>query len=143
MLNLITSTLIAQIPNRPNEGPSGVTNSNDSSVFGEIKPPPGVDQYNIAADGIGLILFVSRVIRLLTVVAGIYVLFNVILAGYIYISSSGDSSAHQKVRDQLTFSIIGLLIIVGSYTIAGIVGLILFGDATFIINPTICGPDGC
>lgn len=112
-------------------------------IFGEIKIPQGVEQYNIAAGGvekIGLILFISRIIRVVTIVAGIFVMFNIIYAGYLYLSSSGDSATHGKVRDKITFSVVGLLIIVVSYTAAGLIGLILFDDPNFILNPQLVGP---
>lgn len=133
MLTLL-STLIAQ-----NDG-------GGSSLFGEIKPPQGVEQYNIAAGGvenIGIIVFASRLIQVITVVGGLFVFFNVIYAGFLYLSAMGDSGAHAKVRDQITYSVVGLLIIVASYALAGIIGLIFFGNATFILNPEICGPEGC
>lgn len=115
-----------------------------SSIFGEVSPPPGVAEYDKAAlasgADIGLLLFVSNMIKLVTVVAGLFVIFNVVYAGIIYISSMGDSKAHSQVRDQITYSVVGLVIIVASYAIAMLIGLIFFGDATFIISPKICGP---
>ena len=112
-------------------------------IFGEIKIPQGVKQYNIDAgggDAIGLILFISRLITVVTIVAGIFAMFNIIHAGFIYLSSSGDSASHGKVRDKITYSVIGLLIIVVSYTLAGLIGIIVFGDPRFIINPQLVGP---
>lgn len=119
----------------------------DDSIFGKISPPPGVADYDaqaaIAGVDIGLILFLSNLIRLITIVGGLFVMVNMIYAGWIYLSSSGDKGAHEKVVNTVTFSVIGLAIIVGSYAIAGVVGMIFFGDATFILSPKICGPEGC
>jgi len=115
----------------------------DTSVFGEIKAPAGVSDYNIEAGGstaIGILIFMTRFIQLSFVIAGIWVVFNVITAGFIYLGSEGDAKAHSKVKDQITMSVIGLLIIVASYGFASIIGLIFFGDPSFILNPTIQGP---
>lgn len=113
------------------------------AVFGEIEAPPGVADYDKAAGGIGLVLFLSNLIKIVTLAGGIFVMLNIIYAGWIYISSNGDASAHQKVADTVTYSVIGLAIIVSSYAAAALAGAIFFGDSTFIINPVICGPEGC
>jgi len=113
------------------------------TVFGSVSPPPGVADYDDAAGGIGLIPFFSNLIRIITIAGGIFVMINILYAGWIYISSSGDASAHEKVANTVTYSVIGLAIIVFSYSAAAIAGMIFFGDATFILNPTICGPKGC
>jgi hypothetical protein len=110
------------------------------SVFGTIEAPAGVDRYNLAGEGdIGLITFISNLIRVATVVAGVWVMINFILAGWKYIMSSGDSKAPGEASQMMTNSLIGLAIIVGAYTIAAIIGLIFFGDASFIINPQLRG----
>lgn len=111
------------------------------SVFGVVNKTPGIEAYDAASGGnIGLILFISTLIRVATVAAGIFVMINVILAGFDYITSQGDTGSHKKVKDRLTTSVIGLVLIVGSYTIAGLIGLIVFGDASYILNPQIKGP---
>lgn len=116
-----------------------------SSFFGTVQAPPGVREYDAApgAGDLGVVLFLSNMLRLMTIGAGLFVLINIIIAGFDYISSQGDKSAHQKVRDKITFSIVGLAIMVGAYAIAALVGLLIFGDAGFIISPTICGPGEC
>lgn len=112
-----------------------------TNVFGNVEAPPGVAQYNAgSSSGIGLIPFISTLIRIATIVAGVIVFINFILAGYAYISSDGSSKVNEQVRNQLTFSVIGLVIIVASYTIIAIISLLLFGKADFILNPTISGP---
>jgi hypothetical protein len=111
--------------------------------FGQLSPPPGVTGFNMASGGdIGLLSFISTLIKVGTVVAGLYVLFNVVTAGFDYITA-GDNKAHQKVREKITTSLIGLVIIVASYTIMGVIGLILFGRPDYFLNPDICGPAGC
>jgi len=109
-----------------------------NSVFGKIDAPTGVTAYNTASpSGIGLILFISNLIKIATIVAGIWVLFNFIMAGYIYITSEGDTAAANKVKDQVTSSVIGLVIIVGAYTLIALISYFLFGDAGFILSPKI------
>ena len=111
------------------------------SIFGTIQPPAGVReiQEEVGAGNIGIILFASNLVRLVTVAAGIWVMFNFISAGWIYITSGGDASAHEKVSEKITQSLIGLAIVALAYTIAGLIGLLIFGDASFILRPTLTG----
>ncbi|MFH1967732.1 MAG: hypothetical protein ABIJ03_04445 [Patescibacteria group bacterium] len=123
---LTSSTLLAQAPQL-------------EDVVGMIDTPPGIDK-QITAAGIGpgdnaLLFFISNLLRIATILVGVWVLFNVLLAGYDFISSQGKSDAYQKVRDKLTMSVIGLLLITVAYTIGGLIGLILFGDAGYLLNP--------
>jgi hypothetical protein len=113
--------------------------ANVESTFGKIETPPGVELYQaeVGGDDIAIILFISRMIQIATIVAGIWVVFNVFLAAYQYFASNGEASAHVKVKDALTMSVLGLGLIIASYTIAGIIGLLLFNDAGFILNPTL------
>lgn len=118
----------------------------DDTIFGTIERPAGVAQFDSltgAEDGIGLIIFISRLIQIGTIVAGIWVMLNFILAGYDYITSAGDTGAAKRVTDRITMSVIGLLIIVAAYSLTAIVSLLIFGDASYILNPQICGPTGC
>jgi hypothetical protein len=62
------------------------------------------------------------------------------MAGWMYITNSGDSNVHGKVRDQITNSVLGLIVIVLAYTITALLGLLLFGRADYFLNPTIPTP---
>jgi hypothetical protein len=117
---------------------SGVGTEN---IFGSIEEPAGVDKYNAqaGANGLGLMVFISNILRLGGIVAGLWVFMNFILAGWTYITAAGDTGAAKKVQDKLTMSVIGLVLIVASYTLAAMLGLLLFGDAGYILNPTIKG----
>ncbi len=115
-------------------------NCGAAAVFGRVTAPKGLAGFNYASGAdskIGLISFFSLLLKLASIIAGIWVMFNFIMAGWLYIASDGDAGAHAKVNEKLTHSIIGILIIVAAYTIAGILSLLLFGDALFILSPTV------
>lgn len=117
---------------------------NPDDIIGTIEAPAGVAAFDAASGGqIGLFLFISRMITLATIVAGIWILFNFILAGYTYISAQGNTKANEEVKNKLTYSVVGLVLIVVSYIAVGMLGLIFFGRADFFLNPDICGPAGC
>ena len=118
-----------------------------TALFGNAEAPKGVADFNKQAGGdgsnaIGILFFISNMIKLVTVVAGVFVLFNFISAGFEYVTSAGDSSAANKVRDKITMSIIGLIIIVGSYTVIALLSMVFFGSPDYILNPVISGPNG-
>lgn len=109
-------------------------------IFGTVTPPPGVIAFNNQAGGpesIGLIIFVSNLIKVITIIAGLFGLFNIIGAGYTYLNSAGNTKATEQAMQQLTYSLLGLILIVGSFTITSIISFLIFGDATFILNPVI------
>lgn len=113
-----------------------------TDIVGTIKAPVGVDKFNAASiaagsGNIGLIIFISNLIRLATIIAGIWVLFNFVTAGYTYITSQGEAKAADQVKNQITSSVLGLIIIVAAYTVIAIISFLLFGDAGFILNPSI------
>lgn len=109
--------------------------------IGTIEPPPGTAEY-MAASGldnseIAIIFFISRIIRLIMIIAGGWATVMVLLSAYTFITSGGDSASYQKVRNQLTNAVVGLFLIMITYTITGVISLLIFGDAGFILNPTI------
>lgn len=111
------------------------------SIWGELKPPPGVREFNEAAgggDNIGIVVFASSIIRLITIVAGVWSLFNLVFAGFKYITAANDVKAVETAWQSIYMSLIGLIIIVSSFTITAIVSYLLFGDVTFILNPQLC-----
>lgn len=115
-----------------------------ADVFGTVNAPPGVAAFNTGgqAGQIGLLKFISNLIKVLTIIAGLWGLFNVIGAGYTYLNSAGNPKATEQAIQQLLNSAIGLMIIVGSFTIISIISYLMFGNAMFILNPTIPSATG-
>ena len=114
-----------------------IAQNSDQSIFGTINAPQGVAEFNQQAGNIGIILFFSNLIKLIAIFAGLWTMINFIIAGFTYVTSADNPSAIEKIGSKLSSSVIGLAIIVASYTIAAVIGLILFGDAGFIISPEI------
>ena len=102
----------------------------------------GITKYsqNISAESgvrIGIINFASRLLRIFTIVCGVWFMFNMIFAGYLFLASSGDAAVFGKFKESLFYSLVGLFIVAVAYLIAGVIGIIMFGDAGFIIRPTL------
>lgn len=107
-----------------------------AGVFGSIDNP--VTEYGSV--NTGLPSFVSNVITVIFVAAGLYAFFNLMIAGFNYITASGDTKKIETALYSINMSLVGLLIMVGAAAITGIVSLVLFGDATAILSPQITGP---
>lgn len=88
----------------------------------------------------GLIAFISNIIKFVTIAAGLFAFINLIIAGFTYISAGSDSKKTGEAWSRIYMSLIGLVIIVSSYALAAIIGLVLFGSATAILQPQIYGP---
>lgn len=122
-------------------------NCTDSAIGG-VKSPTGINFFdnaatanggNAAGQNIGIIAFISNLLKVFTIIAGAWAMFNFIMGGYTYITSMSDAGATEKVKNSITMTVVGLAIIAAAYTIAGLIGLIMFGDAGFILNPKLEG----
>lgn len=61
----------------------------------------------------------------ITIVAALYFLFVFVMAAFQWISSAGDSGKIQTARDSMINGLIGMLIIVTTYAIMGVIGSVL------------------
>jgi hypothetical protein len=100
-----------------------------SGSYGDYNTPNG-----------GIVGLFTNLLRLVFVVAGIYALFNFIMAGYQYMMAGGDAKMLNSAWARIWQTLMGLVIIVGSFALAALVSYLFFGDATFILNPKIWGP---
>lgn len=108
-------------------------------VFGTINPPY-VGYGSTIGTGFGLIKFLNNLLRLMFVIGGIILLFNLVFAAFQFLQSGGDPKNIETAWNKIWQSLIGLLIMVASFVIAGLAGLIFFGDPGFLLNPKIYGP---
>jgi len=114
-----------------------------SAVIGGVKPPEGVRSYNFQAvmagngDNIGILIFASKLLKIANIIAGLLIFTNFVSAGYAYVTSAGNTSIMAEIKDKLTFSIIGIIIIVAAYAGMAIFSYILFGDPGFLLNPDL------
>lgn len=114
-----------------------------TDIVGKIKPPSFFDPSSGGYGGYqtGITAFISNIIRLLTIVAGLWMLINFILAGLKFISSQGDEKAVASAWSKIYNSIIGMVVIVTAYALVALLSYLFFGDAGFILNPKITGPE--
>lgn len=79
-------------------------------------------------------------LRALIVGAGIYALFNLVLAGYSFMSAGDDSKKVSGAWAQIYQTLMGLAFSAGAFVLAAIFGQLIFGDWDFLLKPTISTP---
>lgn len=111
-------------------------------IFGTINAPSplagGYGEYDTT--GLGLAGFLNNVLKLIILVAGLYMIVNFILGGYGIMSSEGQPEKLTKAQNKIYMSILGLVVIVGSFALAALIGYLLFKDPTAILQIKIYGP---
>lgn len=110
-----------------------------TSFFGCVTPPPGVGTYGSYETG--LMKFANNVLKLIIVGAGIYAFFNIIIAGYGFLSAGGDSKKVEQAWNKIWQSFLGLAFVAGSFVLAAIFGWLIFRDPRAILSPQIYGPN--
>lgn len=104
--------------------------------FGSIDPPASINEYaDNPGQGIGNLI--QTVIWVLIVGAGVYALFNFILAGYAFLSAGDDAKKVAGAWAKIWQTALGLLVAAGAFVLAAIFGELIFGRWDFILNPTI------
>lgn len=95
---------------------------------------------DVGTAGAGLIGLMSNVFKTITIVGGLFMVINLVVAGFMYVSGGHDPKQTAAAWQKIYMSLIGLVLMVGAYAIAGVIGWILFGNPAAILNPTIYGP---
>ena len=103
------------------------------AFFGEIQNPTAYDSTN----GSGLFLLLNNLFMFAGLVAGIYVIFQIISAGYLYISASGDPKKFEQAWNKIWQALLGLIVVASAFTLAAVVGKITGIDP---LNPTLYAP---
>lgn len=103
-----------------------------NDIIGTIFPPASIP--SSAGDTTG---FLTAIITFIIVLAGIFSLWQFIIAGLNYITAGGDKAKVEIAQTKINHALIGLVIIAMSFILSAITGKILFDDANFILSPKI------
>lgn len=97
--------------------------------LGTLRPPTDSYSDGSAASAVNatanLENFISAIIGLLTILAGLFFIVYFLLAAFKWITAGGDSGKVSKARDQIIQGIIGLILIVAAYSVVGLIGTVL------------------
>lgn len=105
-----------------------------ASIWGDIEAPPGANVYGDLTSAGGPGLFFSIILQTLIFGAGVFAVFNFVIAGYSFLSAGGDPQKVAAAWGRIYWSIIGLTISAGAFIIAAILSLILFGKSGYLLQ---------
>jgi hypothetical protein len=108
----------------------------NNNIFGNIPAPSPLAKFGGVEEG-GIGKFLNLIIQALIVGAGIYALINLVLAGYAFMSAGDDPKKMAGAWAKIWQTFLGLAFAAGAFVLAAIIGQLIFGDPTFILNPTI------
>jgi len=106
------------------------------SPLGVIPTPPIIGFLNLNAGGPGA--FISRIIGLFLIIGGLFVLFNIIIAGYLYVQ--GGSQNLSAAWNKIWQSLLGIIVMSAAVLITGIISWFVFGNPAYLLNPVIPTP---
>jgi len=78
--------------------------------------------------------YITTIIGVLTVVGIIWFTLQIILSGFAFMQSNGDPKKMEKAQQQLTQSIIGIILVVGATILVGLIVKILGLGNIFDVN---------
>lgn len=111
------------------------------ATFGDIENPlTQVGSAGYGDVGTGLPSFITNVVTVIFIAGGLFAFFNLIFAGFNYLSAGGDKTKLEKALSSINMSLVGLVVMVSAGIVTGIISFLLFGSATAILAPTIKGP---
>jgi len=106
----------------------GIVHAAVTDGIGTIDAPSWMSRWVASSSaqdkGQGLFTFISVFINLATIIAGIYLVIQLIMAGYMYMSANGDPKKVDQAGLKITQSMIGLIIVAGAVTLASVIGRI-------------------
>ena len=109
----------------------------DTNPFGTISPSSlPLAKYN-GQPGTAIGTLIQYAAWILIVGAGIYALFNFILAGYAFMSAGDDPKKVTGAWAKIWQTALGLALAAGAFVLAAIFGQLIFGRWDFILNPAI------
>lgn len=68
---------------------------------------------------------ISNTIGLMTVIAGLFFLYQFVIAALNWVTSGGEKGKLESARNQMLNATIGLIIVIGAYSIIGVIGRVV------------------
>jgi hypothetical protein len=105
--------------------------------FGKVTLPGTLSTKYGDEPGTAIGTLIQYAVWILIVGAGVYALFNFILAGYAFMSAGDDPKKVAGAWAKIWQTALGLAFTAGAFVLAAIFGQLIFGDPLFILKPNI------
>jgi len=105
-----------------------------AGIFGNVSNPTS---YN-STGGSGLFNFINNILRFTAVIAGLFLVFQIISAGYLYMTANGDPKKTEQAWAKIWQAIVGFIIVAAAFVIAAVIGKITGVNP---LQPVIYGPN--
>lgn len=109
-------------------------------IFGTIEPPEGITQRYGTVETGAIGGFINVILNVLVVGAGIYAVFNLVGAGYAFMSAGDDPKKVAGAWQKIWQTLLGLAFAAGAFMLAAIFGKLIFGDWGALLTPVIPTP---
>jgi hypothetical protein len=106
------------------------------NIFGKIDQPDVLKNVGSVEEG-GLGNIINLVLKVMIIGAGLYALFNLVLAGYAFMSAGDDPKKMAGAWAKIWQTLLGLVLAVGAFVLAAIFGYLIFKDAGALLKPSI------
>ena len=104
-------------------------------ILGKITPPDEISKLGGDDKGSGIFIILNRIFTLIGVAAGIFFVIQILLAGFAYISASGDQKKTEAAWTKIYQSIIGLVIVSSAFVLTAVIGKLVGMNS--ILEPNI------
>lgn len=105
-------------------------------AIGPIAPPLNNNLFNTPYGG-GLFIFISNLFLLAGTIAGLFFIFQIISAGFQYMSANGDVKKVEASTNKITQSALGMVIVASAFVLASLVERF---TGLKILAPILYGP---
>lgn len=79
----------------------------------------------LKADAASAASLINTILSFLTIIGGLWFIFWIIIAAYNWISSEGKPDKLETARNQLVHAVVGTIILIAAYALAGLIGAIM------------------
>jgi hypothetical protein len=107
-----------------------------NNPLGTVTAPAQIAKFG-SNPGTAIGNLLQLVLTVLIVGGGVYALFNFVLAGYAFMAAGDNPKGVESAWAKIYQTIIGLVFLVGAFLMAGVVGLLVYGNATALLNPVL------
>ena len=107
-----------------------------ANPIGTIPQPSALTHFGTVKGGaIGELI--QLILNALVVGAGVFVLFNLIFAGYAFFTAGDDPKKVSAAWQKIYLSVLGLIVVAGAFVLAAIFGWLIYGRFDALLKPEI------